>query len=913
MTTYESSITLIERGTAGRVVVPILDNSAGDLVPYRVSGRYVDVVNEQTKNGMLVLRSPFGLFDTRGPILTDEDAKWNYLIEVQLTQGSKVGSLFRYEIAASTVNESKSGKHISLRLMQPDIRLEQIMDSTRLKFLTPKQAFQERINYATENAYRAFTLTVDPAQNNLPNIEALRQNWYPTEPRNIKDHLIEIIRRVSSPEIIGSTNEDWYFDIHAVSNFSKNFSVTASRLGVLPVTPEELSVSNTNAAGTSVYEITKDTDNKKYRNIIIGKGPRGQHAFPMAYTRWASDMTHADVAAPWKSTLKYQKGDYVRHNDRGYKAKKTSTGKQPPATSSSGDWTNLVYESDYSPMTIRPSRWVDALDGKDNKYHYAGYFHDLNIVRRRYDPDNFENPYASVGVKDVNSVRNSPPTDPQHGDRYLVGSGTGAWGGRDNRVAQYAVDHWEYSDPPETDDGLNVRNTATTIRWNGSRYVNAWELGTNPRDPSVFFPVAAVELIKGRFGTVGKAVRFKFDWDWFETTDILLGVAENIVRSSGLVGIIYEGLNLSNFFGQVELGFREWLEDNGVDPDVFSGEFGYAADNADIKNLASRRYGWSFRAPFKDVILDHVMDFHNLDHSMADPSKKGWNQGIVSEDLGKIRAVEFLCRIEARNHSNQLLEGWTNMRQIFWFRDIADRIAIHRYEVRAHGQYQRIVIPCGADSNLEIYDSRIDDLWKILGFTISESRQTVDDRELTGVRFDWGAVVGMGTFSTDTYDDNLLYVGGQNAVLESIAQHAQQVAANLAVYTAGLIPLAQLVPDYIHYSLEDIVFRKDAYVSTADDPIEEPRMEVVRMPSDWDYVNMREIKAKRILSRRQYHPFRSTIYADGNVNIKAGERFMLKQQHVSKPVEYVATEVDHVEDHTGYHILVQAIRRYQVT
>ena len=99
--------------------------------------------------------------DTRGPILTDEDAKWNYLIEVQLTQGSKVGSLFRYEIAASTVNESKSGKHISLRLMQPDIRLEQIMDSTRLKFLTPKQAFQERINYATENAYRAFTLTVD--------------------------------------------------------------------------------------------------------------------------------------------------------------------------------------------------------------------------------------------------------------------------------------------------------------------------------------------------------------------------------------------------------------------------------------------------------------------------------------------------------------------------------------------------------------------------------------------------------------------------------------------------------------------------------------------------------------------------------------------------------------------------------
>ena len=190
MTTYESSITLIERGTAGRVVVPILDNSAGDLVPYRVSGRYVDVVNEQTKNGMLVLRSPFGLFDTRGPILTDEDAKWNYLIEVQLTQGSKVGSLFRYEIAASTVNESKSGKHISLRLMQPDIRLEQIMDSTRLKFLTPKQAFQERINYATENAYRAFTPTVDPAQNNSPNIEALRQNWYPTEPRNIKDCLL---------------------------------------------------------------------------------------------------------------------------------------------------------------------------------------------------------------------------------------------------------------------------------------------------------------------------------------------------------------------------------------------------------------------------------------------------------------------------------------------------------------------------------------------------------------------------------------------------------------------------------------------------------------------------------------------------------------------------------------------------
>ena len=544
--TYSATIRLIKKQTTAVVPVTIKGDTTGNMVPYRISGAYRDTVNEVIPNGQMTIRAPFGLFDSVEPILTDERAKHKYLIEVRLAQGGANTNLFRFEIASTTVSDSNQGKHITLQLMSPAIRLKESHDSSRLSFLTPREAFAARMNKFLSNSLKSIVINLPSGWNMLPNRRSLRDIWNPLEPTPTLELLGDIIRRVSQPNLVQSTNEDYYFKVIADPSYGTFHSMLIAKMGEVNM-GLTVSVKPEGTTQTAAYDVTKDTDNKRYKNSLILKGPRGAHSYPMVFTRYASDITHThpDYTDVWQSGEEYDVGDYVVDGDsNGYKCLVAHTSSSSNRYSLSGDntyWKNLSYDTEHSPFTNDVSVWERNMDGQNNKLGYKGYFHDFNIVRKFYQRDKARDDFATISIKDVEGKSGSPPSNPKHGQRWLVGTGRGAWSGQDNKIAHWHNGEWLFSDTPLANDStINVRDDATVIQWDGSKYVEKWNLANYTEDsiPSPFFPVKNIFIDVGPNGKSRNAIKIVFDWNFVgdsaedvvaQFDDFIYGLGEAVV------------------------------------------------------------------------------------------------------------------------------------------------------------------------------------------------------------------------------------------------------------------------------------------------------------------------------------------------------------------------------------------------
>ena len=926
MTFYSPQITLIQKNAVSVTPVAIKGDSAlGNLTQYRMSGEYRDTINEITKNGQITLRSPFGLFDTTGPILTDEDTKDNYLIQVQLTQGANTGQLFRFEISGIIDNESARGKHITLNLTGYDIRTEEFLDSENLRLVTPKSAFRSRIvNFTTGRdltSTGSIKLTYADSNNLLPDDDRLKQDWLPTEPQTTKHLLLEIINRVSSPQVVTSSNEDWYYSIVPQAD-TESFRIFVDRLGAVDsgVTIDV----QTDGTKLMASEINAYFDNKKFKNAVIVKGKSGSHTIPMEFTRLASDLTHASVASVWAIGESYLVGDYVKSGNFYYKCKvaNTASAGNAPVTSVT-HWDNLSTSTKGSPWTMSTDLWRANMDGSVTPATgTVGYFADFNIVRKQYDRDDEFDEFEALSVKDVEAFLTTPADIPtgqiEHGRRWLVnGPATGtAWANHNNQIAQYDASVspavWRFSNNPTTGDIVNLRSNGTILRFNGTTWEVIWSISTNPGTPSPFIPVQSVSRVLNRHN-LNKAIEFKFNWNVFDAGSIAQDVLNLVLFltpiTAGIKLLTEDLTNLVATTGSELLSFLRQTGNTGLVTALGVGN---------ARNKASRRYGFSIRFPFPhqtrgtttlgSKIKKHVVDFFNLTESMI-TGIKGWNNGIDSEDLGTARAVRWWVKLKHETHANTQVDGIANVKMIFWFRDLFDRIAIHRFTIPVHNAWQKITIPAGPESKLEIWDSRIDELFEAIGY-VFPFNHFIQERELTGVKFDWSKVVEMGCVNANSYDDNLLYIGGQNAYLNVATEFGLQTAKSLAIYTGGLIDVENVITDHVLFAIDDLHIVKDAYVNTAGSKVGAPRMKMITEQNQFDYVNLRNNIGDRKISRLQYHPAKQTIYTRGDVRLVAGQRFTIINQNRESTV-LVATQVDHIEDSTGYHNRITAIRKYE--
>jgi len=507
-----------------------------------------------------------------------------------------------------------------------------------------------------------------------------------------------------------------------------------------------------------------------------------------------------------------------------------------------------------------------------------------------------------------------PSAELLHGKRWLVnGSAVGDWVGQEKRVEQYETSGvspvWHFSKLPVLGDTVNDLKVAQVLKFNGTNWDTQWNFSVDFATSSPFHPVESIGNVADHRGVLGKAIKFTYNWnaaeaaaDWVETlfqvTNPLLQLFTTLL-SDITTNVLSEILTL---IGKTEAELEAEL---GL---------------GDNKNLAGRWCGFGFDLPLPkhaqgsfavgDLIKQSNFDFENKTETVT--GSEGWNEGLDSEDLGDIRGVQFRCKVDFEDKSNNKIDGMADIPFYACWRDLSDRQIWTLAKVRFNGQWGKVTVDAGPNAKgYQLFDSRIDELVNILGYTLPQNF-FIQERELTGVRFDWNHVTGFKFYYKGSYDENHFYTGAQNFILSTLTEHVTQALANLAFYTGGLIDITDHIIDHASITITDIHFLKDAYVSSEDVENDDSRQKLIVLPGLSDYIYMKSI-AKKKKTRLQFHPQFHLVDAWGDVRLRVGTRF--KRRGINIPggeIELVASEITHIEDATGYHMLVKGVNKFEV-
>lgn len=1015
ITYHTPKYTLIDKTNLTVTPIDILgDATTGNLTSHRSSCKFNEVIGKAgIPNATMVLRAPAGLFHTNGPILTDELTKGKFLIDIQIFQPSDIGGggedneglasrLFRMEITSATYDKGAKGEHVSLTLTNYDIRLEELLDAERLELQTPKQAFISRTLNAGEQRIDEgplfIILDIGDTSLDLPDDDRLKQDWIPTKPTPIKDLLDDIIDKISKPEQIGTLNRDFYWFTIASPTATNQFILTAKQFGEIDsgVILKDVDLTTPNEQ----LEFTKQsgTDNSRFKNLLIGRCQPGSHSFPMDFTRLASDLTHAKIAAFWNiAAIEYLKGDYVKSGNQYFKANINNTsnaGNEPSIDSVT--WENLSTTTKGSPWTLDSEVWRKNLAGHESPpAGFVGFFNDFNIVRVNYDRNDEFDEFEKISVKDIEDYIDDPSTiltdELKSGRRWLVKIGVGDWAGQDGKIAARNNNAWVFSVLPTDGDIVNdlklgkVRGysagakaiaiiggaetviaisvthrgvgyiippavtltggggtgaTATavlvggmvdsiTVDNPGNNYTSfptvtianqptpaweiIWDLEVNPDKASCFHPVKSITIVPNR-RNLNKAVKFRFDWNTFEESTIQQILANMIILSNPVEQTLrLLAQSVADFVGPTGQDLLDFL--GLVDNTKLLTAFGIGSN----ANLAGRWCGWSIKAPFprnatatKDVghfLKKPFLDFENL-HRTLDKDTAGWNQAIDTENLGGIKGLAYWVNNTFYDKRDIPINGMADIPYIHWWRDISDRIVYSETKIPAHDRWQKIKVQAGPKANLQLHDSRIDELFKLFGFTFPDNF-FIAERELTGVKFDWRRVKEFGCFYQGSYDDNFFYKGAQAAFLDNFMEHVTQRFKNASTnLTLGFLDQETVVVDHVEYILDDIRFLKDAYVVSSDVPVTDLRQKLIDLPGQFDYINIKTILDK-LKSRFEFHPGINVFDCRGDVRLRAGQFFTVDDS-TSNLVKITPVKVSHIDDVNGYNCQLVAVFKYEV-
>jgi len=571
--------------------------------------------------------------------------------------------------------------------------------------------------------------------------------------------------------------------------------------------------------------------------------------------------------------------------------------------------------------------------------YIVGFFTDMNIARGNYDRDDEFNEFEKISVKDVESVEISdpsfiPPDEIQEGRRWLVnGTGTGEWAGQTNTIAQREDDEWKFSNAPQfiagspdTIDIINDMGLGRVFGFNGTFFVTIWSIDATPKISSPFHAVESVEKVASRTNSLNQAVEFTFNWNTFDINDILQTLL-NAVQISAPVGVPLRllGFDVSSVDNSTTLGAFRTLIGNPTDQDLID-IFGVG----NVKNHTSRTLMWNIKFPLTrtkiktsvkqyevgEFIKKPLVDFENLTETI-DKNLEGWNNGLDTENLGNLRGLEWWQRASFFNEAGDPIDGLSDLPFLLFFRDKFDTLVYKEITQRSHNRWGKFRVSAGPNAaGFKIFDSRVDELFSLLGFTFPDNF-FIEQRELTGVKFDWRRVKEMFCVYKGSFDDNFFYKAGQNSFFDTFNEHATQYFKDLAVRftlgnTTGLLDEENVIVDKAKIAVDDIHFIKDTYISSSDEIEADTRALFVDLPNQTDYINIKKTILPRLLSRKQFHPEFQITDCIGNVRLRAGQSYTLDDSTVLSPTLLTPIEVTHIDDGNGYNCQLTSVRKYEV-
>lgn len=884
----------------------------GDLSPWFVKLELLHAGIAKTSSASLYLRvDGLGTFirDTNSPILVDQNTKNNYIVEIQIIQGSNSSFILRGMIGQPTIQDDvEGGEIIVLNIFGIQYITKETPSATENYFTTLQTRFTNLIVEYTATHGVGPNPILNPFVNNLPNDTSLQQNWIPFTPSYFHDLMTEVIDRGANPSVAGGTFTDFFFDFDPDPTTTMQLNVTADAFGATNsgVIINPISVSG---AGTQ-QDNTWITDNMKYKNnCLLICHPQGG-SLPQAHTIFSSYWNHATVRPVWVSSGIYVVGNLVQFYDitnvdpnqriRFFKAIGNVGPAGLPPPSDPANWQEDFTTNPLTAGYFSPSPWTNATDFRANMAGlglsvgmsgYVGFFVDWNIARALYDTNSRSNPtnyFSTLSIKWVTDFTHTTPPSGRNifnGQRYLVKpTGQNQWAGQDNRIAQWdkVNNVWQFSNAPTTGDLVMDLNTARVLRWNGASWAIIWGIDDagnkiNFDKASPFHICALLQNVTGPAGIPNTALEATFTWPVPP-----LGDDKNQSSRGAWLSFWFPYPRLDTANG----GTGYLYGGDGTNSPVFS--------TIDSDNYQGTRQGLI-----------------------------GFNYGTNSQDQGKISAIRFKLRVGmfTSTDDSSPVSFIANIPMVFWAIDLFDRVYYSEFKLRRNYQWDTVRIPFGYQAPKQLYFSRGDELPRLLGFTIPWDF-TVPEKEFTGAVFDWRFVKGWGVMMKAPYTDTGFYLASQQAGFDQLTQYIQQGAANMWNLLTAPIQLFFNLPIQanflVHHSkiaMDELYFEKELIVNSnqTTTPITNPRTRIEHLETEQDYLNG-VTRSQAFQARDQFFPQFWHMRSTGDVRMRFGQTFTATGPRVpTGTMSLVCSEVKHIIDHDGYFMEVLGVRKFTVS
>jgi len=964
---YTKVVKLINKYSGNPITGPSIGAvSNGDLTNWLISMELVNSSVDRTDTCTLTLRTdPQGTFIRNGPILIDELAKYKYLIQAQISQGSKDGKLFRFEISDATLREDQAnGEVLVITGRGLEYIFKETLDSEQLFFKTPKQAFIQRIrNYmdtpsfgSVEGVNQTITATYTDSNIDLPDQHDIKQGWVSSSPRTVMDQMNKIIKTLSEAGVSGGVMTDYFWDTNPNSTWANTFDIFAKKYGHHNSADGLVTISPIDIGGGEQKDKVWRTDNQRFKNLVIVKGARGQGTLPMNHCRFRSEFEHARRRPDWVQSGTYTANEsYVKFEvsgqDKFYKCIQSSSAsnpKQPNLFSSYWQEDVTTTADDLNPWLkdrkdqirslANPSPDKSLFESSSGAGDgYVGFAPDWNIVRGNYDR-NFNNEFQHLSIKWVTRISNTPPTGKElfHGQRILVGtSPSGDFSGNANKIAQYD----RYPDPNALTVGLTGQGTPV------------WRFSNAPQNNDVVVNLDTGELLK--WNTANS------NWGTGSNTSTARNVNTDLANKKAFSIQDHGTSGYGSADGTAPLHLVKDIQTvEGATKGVNSASqwtFDWRILNGRGENKNSRGAWWYMMFPYPRVadssatnsdvgsvyggtnVVKSWLNRNNLDYNSK--GQKGWNHGTDSEDLGVITGVSFKIKLEVlydklQNGTLSLTpSGFHNTKHTIWFMDMFDRIMFAKFELRRNGGWQFVRIPLG--QGMKRHFNRLDEQSLFMGYDLVGDDWYLPEREYTGIAFDWRFIKAVGIQWDHSYAKSEFgqYTGWQLALAKDAMTSGTGATTSWWLRPfLGIVGTAVTVAqtqdeslydiDKVRYTIDEFKFEKDLYVSSLEGTTPESgaRTSAVEESAQaYDYLTAKRIAQGR-RERLKFFPQDYTVTCFGDVRVRVGDKVRIKGTKVPSTttdggVPYFdigVQEVKHILDANSYRMVITGTRKFVI-
>ena len=311
---YEETLVLLDKNE--ETPTPITEGQVinGDLTPFRHKMEATNTGNQKQNSGTIILRiPPDGTFRTKEPILVDESAQDDYIIQFQMKQDrdkdgifEEEGKLFSFFIGQPTLRDDENaGETLQITLIPIEYRTRETLDAQRLflglpndkrdPFVSSAGAFSQRLfNYnlikGTDNT-QLIPDFVPFKQGGLPDAPLLE--WRPLAPTATHDLFKIITDRQALAGVQGGVFTDFFFDYEANPLSTKTVSVRVEAEGTtnrgVVLDPLIFETSET------TKENTINVDLIKFKNNVIAQGSPTGGSLPRELTVFSSLFEHGKI------------------------------------------------------------------------------------------------------------------------------------------------------------------------------------------------------------------------------------------------------------------------------------------------------------------------------------------------------------------------------------------------------------------------------------------------------------------------------------------------------------------------------------------------------------------------------------------------------------------------------------------